>query len=178
MEYRVKQLLRSKVVPAVLSIVLGIVIIIARRAAVDLLVKIAGGLAIASGIGFVVLYLTRKNKEAGSFPMVLACAGVAVLTGILMITFAENIVNIFPMLMGIYLILNGLSHFSAAYVSPQNRVLICIMGVLVVALGVLIVLQPGAIVNMTMVFIGASFVINGVMDLLMIRKVRETLILN
>ena len=32
MEYRVKQLLKGKLVPAMLSIVLGIVIIIARRA--------------------------------------------------------------------------------------------------------------------------------------------------
>ena len=177
MEYRVKQLLRSKVVPAVLSIVLGIVIIIARRAAVDLLVKIIGGLVIASGIGFIMLYLTRQNREAGNFPMVLACGCTAVLIGILLISFAENIVNIFPMLMGIYLILNGLSHFSAAYVSPRDRILICVMGVLVIALGILIVLRPGAIVNMTMVFIGASFVINGVMDLLMIRRVRESVIL-
>ena len=44
MEYRVKQLLKGKLVPAVLSIVLGIVIIIARRAAVDLLVPGAGEL--------------------------------------------------------------------------------------------------------------------------------------
>ena len=33
MEYRMKQLLNSKLVPALLSVVLGIMIIIARRAA-------------------------------------------------------------------------------------------------------------------------------------------------
>ncbi len=178
MEYRVKQLLRGKLVPAVLSIVLGIVIIIARRAAVDLLVKIIGGLVIFSGFAFFAMYLTRKNKEAGNLQMVLACGGLTVLIGILLISFAENIVDMFPTLMGIFLILNGLSHLTAAYASPGNRILISIIGVLVIALGVLIVLQPGFIVNMTMVFIGASFILNGAMDLLMIRRVSEKIILN
>lgn len=39
MEYKVKQLMNSKLVPAVMSIVMGIILIIARRSAVDLLVK-------------------------------------------------------------------------------------------------------------------------------------------
>ena len=178
MEYRVKQLLKGKLVPAMLSIVLGIVIIIARRAAVDVLVKIIGGLVIASGFAFIAMYLTRKNKEAGNLQMVLVCGGLTVLIGLMLIHFAPTIVDFFPTLMGIFLILNGLSHLTAAYASPGNRILIGIMGVVVIALGVLIVLRPGFIVDMTMVFIGGSFIINGVMDLLMIRRVKEKLILN
>ena len=84
MEYRIKQLLRSKLVPALLSVVLGILIIIARRAALDLLVKILGALVIGSGIGFILLYLTRPVKETGNLTMVLVLAAVTVLTGILL----------------------------------------------------------------------------------------------
>ena len=56
MEYRMKQLLNSKLVPALLSVVLGIMIIIARRAALDVVVRVAGALVIGSGIGFILLY--------------------------------------------------------------------------------------------------------------------------
>ena len=170
MEYRVKQLLNSKLVPAVLSIILGIIIVIARRSAVDLLVKIVGGVVIAAAVGFIVIYLTRPDKDAGNLTMVLVSAGVAALTGILIITFAESIVNIFPIIMGVYLILNGLSHLTAGYADPENRVIAVIMGVLVIALGLLIVVQPSFLVNTIMIFIGAAFIVNGISDLLMEKK--------
>ena len=175
MEYRVKQLLSSKLVPAVLSIILGIVIVIARRSAVDLLVKIVGGIVIAAAIGFIVIYLIRPNKEAGNLPMVLVSAGVAALTGILIITFAESIVSIFPVIMGLYLILNGLSHLTAGYADPDNRIIAVLLGVLVIALGLLIVVQPNFIVNTIMIFIGAAFIVNGVSDLMMKKKLTGSL---
>ena len=175
MEYRVKQLLNSKLVPAVLSIVLGILVIIARRSALDLLVRVIGGLVIAAAVGFIVVYLTRPDKEAGDLKMVLISAAAGALIGILVITFAEEIVNIFPIMMGLYLILNGLSHLTAAYMYPENRVLAVIMGMLVIAMGLMIVLQPSFLVNMIMVFIGAAFVVNGVSDLLMQKKITGSL---
>ena len=175
MEYRVKQLLNSKLVPAVLSIVLGIVIVIARRSAVDLLVRIAGGLLIAAAVGFIIVYLTRPDKNTGNLTMVLISAGAAALAGILVMTFAESIVNIFPVLMGIYLILNGMSHLAAGYADPDNRAVAAVMGVLVIALGLLIVFRPGFLVNTIMVFIGAAFIVNGLSDLLMQKKVTGTL---
>ena len=46
MQVMVKDMMRRKLIPALISIVLGIVIIIARKSAVDLLVKIIGGLFI------------------------------------------------------------------------------------------------------------------------------------
>ena len=170
MEYKVKQLLNSKLVPAVLSMILGIVIVIARRSAVDLLVKIVGGIVIAAAIGFILVYLARPDKDAGNLTMVLVSAGAAALIGILIITFAESIVNIFPILMGVYLILNGLSHLTAGYADPENRTIAVILGVLVIALGLLIVVQPSFLVNTIMIFIGAAFIVNGVSDLLMEKK--------
>ena len=175
MNYTVKQLLKSKLVPALLSILLGIVIIIARRAALDLLVKIIGGLVIGAGIAFIIVYLTRPDKNAGNLPMVLVLAGLTVLAGILLITFAKNIVDIFPFIMGVFLILNGLSHLTEAYADEDNRILAGIIGILVIALGILIILRPGFLVNLTMVFIGASFVVSGVSDLLLIKRVEGSI---
>ena len=170
MDYKVKQMMDSKLVPAVLSIILGIVIVIARRSAMDLLVKIVGGIVIAAAIGFIVVYLTRPDKESGNLTMVLVSAGAAALIGILIISFAEVIVDFFPILMGLYLILNGLSHLTAGYADPENRAIAVVMGVLVIVLGALIVLQPGFLMNTIMIFIGASFILNGVSDLLMKKK--------
>ena len=170
MEYRVKQLLKSKLIPAVLSIVLGIIIVIARRSAVDLLVKIAGGIVVAAAIGFIVIYLTRQDKTAGNLTMVLITAGVTALIGILIILFAEAIVNAFPIIMGVYLVLNGLSHLTAGYADPENRLIAVILGILVIVLGIMIIVQPGFLVNTIMIFIGAAFIVNGISDLLMEKR--------
>lgn len=171
MDYRVKQLVRGKLVPAVLSIVLGIMIIIARRAAVDVLVKVIGGLVIAAGIGFFVIYLTREEKTSGNLKMIIMCSLVMILVGVLLFVFAPNIVDIFPVIMGVYLILNGLSHMTAGYVDQDNRLIASLMGIVLIALGVLIVLQPAFLVNMIMVFIGAAFVVSGISDILLVIRV-------
>lgn len=169
MEYRIRQLLRSKVVPAMLSIALGIVIIIARRAALDLLVKIVGGLVIAAAVGFVVVYLTRKDKDAGNLTMVSALSAVTALTGILLVACAGNIVDIFPTVIGIVLVFNGLSHLTFAFVNRTNRFAVGAMGILAVLMGLMIVFRPGFLVNMIMVFIGASLIVNGLMDIAIVR---------
>jgi uncharacterized membrane protein HdeD (DUF308 family) len=176
MDYRVKQLMKGKLVPAVLSIVLGIVIIIARRAAVDVLVKVTGGLIVAAGIGFFVAYMTRKDKSAGNLKMVAMCSLVMVAVGVLLFVFAANVVDIFPIIMGVYLILNGLSHLTEGYVDPDNRVIASMMAIVLIALGVLIVLQPNFLVNTIMIFIGAAFVVSGISDILLVIRVNGGLI--
>ena len=172
----IKDLLKRKVIPAVLSIALGIVIIIARRAALDLLVKIIGGLIIASGLAIIGIYLTRPDPERGSLQMVLVMAATAVIIGMLLIYFAEDVVNFFPILMGIFLILNGLSHLTAAAgAAGGDRVLVGFMGIAVIILGVLIVMQPGFIADAIMIYIGAFFIVNGFMDLVMVKRLSRTL---
>ena len=176
MDYRVKQLMKGKLVPAVLSIILGIVIIIARRTAVDVLVKVVGGLIVASGIGFFVVYLTREDKTTGNLKMVVLCSLLMILVGVLLFVFAQNVVDLFPVIMGVYLILNGLSHMTEGYVDPDNRLIATLMGIVLIALGVLIVLQPTFLVNTIMIFIGAAFVVSGISDILLVIRVNGGLI--
>ena len=170
MNFTVKDMLRRKTIPALLSIALGIVIIIARRSAVDLLVKIVGGLVIAGGIALVAVYFTRPNPALGNLKMVLITAAVVVIIGLLLINYASSIVDIFPTIMGIILILNGLSHLTAAKMEPMDRFFSGAFGVIAIIFGLLIVARPGFIVNALMFYVGAFFVVNGLMDLFLVRR--------
>ena len=170
LEYRFRELLRNKIMSAVLSIALGIVIIIARRAALDLLVKIIGGLILAGGVAFAAIDLIRP-ETATNLKMDLTVSGLAVLAGIILITCAEGIVDFFPTMMGVFLILNGLSHLAVAGTDSENRILAGILGVAIIILGLLIIMRPGFIADAIMVFIGASFVVNGIFDLVMVKRV-------
>ncbi len=170
LEYRFRELLRNKLMSAVMSVALGIVIIIARRAALDLLVKIIGGLILAGGVAFAAIDLIRP-ETATNLKMDLTVSGLAVLAGIILITCAEGIVDFFPTMMGVFLILNGLSHLAVAGTDSENRILAGILGVAIIILGLLIVMRPGFIADAIMVFIGASFVVNGIFDLVMVKRV-------
>ena len=171
MEYRARMMLKEKTLPALLSVALGIVIIIARRSALDLLVKIVGGLVIAGGVAAVAVYLNRKDRDKGDLKMVLIMAAAAAVIGLLLISLAESIVDFFPTLMGIFLILNGLSHLAEAGTDQENRIAAGITGVITILFGILIVARPGFIANAIMVFIGVFFSLNGLMDLFMVRRV-------
>ena len=46
-----------------------------------------------------------------------------------------------------------------------------ITGIVTIVLGVLIVMRPGIIADAIMIFIGASFLVNGIFDLLMMKRV-------
>ena len=171
MEYRARMMLKEKTLPALLSVALGIVIIIARRSALDLLVKIVGGLIIAGGVAAVAVYLNRKDRDKGDLKMVLIMAAASAVIGLLLISLAESIVDFFPTLMGIFLILNGLSHLAEAGTDQENRIAAGITGVITILFGILIVARPGFIANAIMVFIGVFFILNGLMDLFMVRRV-------
>lgn len=170
-----KYLLRKKIVPAALSVILGIVIIIARRSALDLLVRIFGWLVIAGGVGFVAVYMTSHNRESGMLGATLGIAAVTVIIGILLIHYAETVVDFFPTMVGILLILNGLSNLTEASVDRDNRIISGIMGVLVILFGLLIVLRPGIVADTIVICIGISLVLNGVFDLYLLHRVREDL---
>ena len=173
MKENIRTLMKGKLIPAILSIVLGIVLIIARRAALDMLVKIVGILIAVSGVAFIVAYFVRGDSNA-RLQLTVGPAAVAVIFGIVLFFCASAVVDFFPILMGIILILNGLSHLTMASVDDGDRVLTAIMGVIVIIFGVLIVLRPGFVADAIMVFIGAFFIVNGLFDLFIVKRFNDS----
>lgn len=173
MKENIRTLMKGKLIPAILSIVLGIVLIVARRAALDVLVKIVGVLIAVSGVAFIVAYFVRGDSNA-KLQLTVGPAAVAVIFGIVLFFCASAVVDFFPILMGIILILNGLSHLTVASVDDGDRVLTAIMGVIVIIFGVLIVLRPGFVADAVMVFIGAFFIVNGLFDLFIVKRFNDS----
>ena len=173
MKENIRTLMKGKLIPAILSIVLGIVLIVARRAALDVLVKIVGILIAVSGVAFIVAYFVRGDSNA-KLQLTVGPAAVAVIFGIVLFFCASAVVDFFPILMGIILILNGLSHLTMASVDDGDRVITAIMGVIVIIFGVLIVLRPGFVADAVMVFIGAFFIVNGLFDLFIVKRFNDS----
>lgn len=169
----IKRLHRAKLVPAVISIAFGIALIIARQSAMEVIVKIAAAMLIACGVGCVLVYLFGPVKDSSQFVV----GGFAALIGFLAWFNSGFVVDLFPIFTGIALVLNGMSNM-ATLSNPgfsSGRTLTVIFSVLMIAGGLFILFRPAAVEGMLMVYIGICFVINGIFDLILLRRAKEVL---
>ena len=169
-------LLRKKIVPAVLSILLGVVIVLARRAALDMLVRIIGWMVVVSAGALVGVYFARQAREPGSLGITLIVAGLTVMVGLGLVFGAEIVVDFFPMMMGIFLILNGMSNLVEAFSDPDNRLAAGLAGVLTILFGLLVVTRPGAVADAVMIYIGVFMILNGIFDLVLLHRMKNKLV--
>ncbi len=171
MNETVKRFMRNKMVPALLSIATGVALIIARGKALEVLVKIIGGLVLAGGVGFLYMYLFGPARDLMQLGMTLCCA----VAGILCLTNTRLVVDFFPILMGIILILNGLSNLAGAWANRDESILFGIMSVVVIVLGILVIMHPGVMADAIVLYAGIAYTINGLFDLIMLYRIRKTL---
>lgn len=167
------RLMRGKIVPAVLSIVMGIALILARRAAMEVIVRIFGIMIAVGGVGFIALYFFGPaGRDATALIAGIAAAAI----GLLMFFYADAVDDFFLTLLGIMLVLNGLSNIANAGMNGEERILTGLFGVLVVVLGVLVVIHPGRMADGLMIYAGIFFVVNGVADLFLLYRMKEVLL--
>lgn len=162
----IRKIIRNKTILAVLSIVAGIFLIIARRSALDMVVRILGYGLIAAAVGYLLSYFFGPHKDETQ----LGYAVISGIGGILVIALASAIVNIFPVLIGLVLMINGLGNLMQSFSDPNSGIAGKILPALVAVAGLLVMIHPGAIVNSVVIVAGVTMIINGLSDLNMIRR--------
>ncbi len=174
MEEMIKRLHRAKLVPALISIAFGIALIIARQSAMDVAIKIGAVMLMACGAGALAMYLFGPIKDGAQ----LMTGGFLALLGVLAWVFSRDLVDLFPIITGIGLILNGLSNLSTLSV-PQRyagKGIVTLFSILMVACGILILVRPGAVADALLIYVGISYIINGVFDVVILYRVKEFLL--
>ncbi len=169
----IKRLHRAKLVPALASIAFGIALIIARKSAMDVMVKITAGTMIAIGVGSVLMFLFSPVKDS----MQLIIGGIIALIGVLVWINSAAVVDLFPILAGIGLILNGLSNM-APLSDPENNAgtgWIVLFSVLMIAAGIFIIMKRTEVEDLLMVYIGVCYTVNGIFDVILLNRVKDYL---
>lgn len=163
----IRNLIRNKTVFAVLNIVLGIYLCVAGRNVLYTIVRVAGyGLLGAAVVYAVMYFLGQTPRDQVKLGYAIA-AGIA---GLLIRWLAPAVVNLFPMLAGIGLLLVGAVNLLQARRSGMP--LVSMAGpALTAVLGILILLRPGALVNAAVMIAGIALILNGLSELDMIRRV-------
>ena len=163
----IRNLIRNKTVFAVLSIAMGVFMCIAGRGFLDGIVRVAGYALLGAAAAYLVMYFFGNSRSEVQI-------GYAILAGILglvIVGMAPAIVKLFPRLAGIGLVLVGAVNLLQASqegaVSGTSKV----GAALTIALGALIFLKAGFIMNMVVVAAGVGLILNGLSELDMIRKI-------
>lgn len=173
MNERIRQLHRAKLLPAITSIAFGIALIIARKGAMDVAIKIGAVMLGLCGLGCILMYITGKVRELPQ--MCIGC--LLLLAGVLCWIYSGVLVDIFPIITGIGLILNGLSNLATVRESGGNggAGLIVLFSILMIAGGVLIIIYANRMVGPLMIYMGIGYILNGLMDLTLMYRVKDVL---
>ena len=161
-----QQLIRNKTVMAAVSILTGIYLMIVRGRVTTQLFRIIGYALLLTAAVYLVLYFVRGDRDQ----VKLGYAGIAAVAGLLVQWLAPMILHLFPVLLGLALIIAGIGNLTGARSQgfPKSS---WIGPALTIVLGALILFHPGSVINTIVFLAGAALVLNGLSELDLIRRI-------
>ena len=162
----IQKLTRNKTILAIASIVIGIFMMIRRGAVVADLLRIVGYLLLAAGAAYLVFYFIGKNREG----VRLGYAGAAAIAGLVLILRPNSVLNIFPILAGAILVINGISNLIQASQGEGAPSYSRAVAIVIIIIGALLIFRPFRIWDALVFIMGAALVLNGLADLDIIRR--------
>lgn len=169
------RILMNKLVAAIASIVFGVILLIWTGSALDVIVRIFGIILILSGLFSVIMFLVRRD----GLPLSTASFVGGVVLAVLGASIYFNpawLVSIFPIVMGIVIVLSGVSDLGETITLGQNGIgkwwVSLLISIVIIGLGLLILFNPMKFADAIVKVIGIVLIINGISDLYVIIKVR------
>lgn len=147
---------------AILTIAFGIVLCVFRSEVMEWIAYVVAGLLILLGImGVAAFFSAKKKKDVVSLLFSL----IEIAGGVLIIIFAQEILEYALIILGAYFIFVGayaLLPLLGGKKAPQLKI---IMALLSVVLGILLIVVPFAVSDVFFIVVGALAVIDGVFTL-------------
>lgn len=164
-----QKVIRNKVITAIVSFLFGLVLIIWRAGAVAEIIRILGYLMLAGAAFSLVGYFFGRQTKGN--PSTLASAVLGIIFGIVFVNTPGWLITLFPVVMGVVLILNGILNASALMSAPVKAGAFAVgmvLSILTLILGIVAVMHPMQMANMLILFMGVTYVVNGISDLIAI----------
>lgn len=162
----IQKLIKNKTIYAVASIVIGIFMIIKQGRVADDVLRVTGWLLIGAGVIYLVSYFTGKENNT----VQLGYAAAACIGGLLLVLLARSIINLFPVLVGVLLIINGATNLSGVRNESDIPVYSKGTAIAIIVLGALVIVFGHTLINLAVLLIGICLVLNGLAELDIIRR--------
>lgn len=164
-----EELKRNWMFSAILSMLLGLVLLLFPGITTRVVCFLLGGLIILYGLTHVIRYFRQENTYAELFQgdLMIGLFGIAI--GLFMILRADVVVSLIPIIFGIVLMANGIAGVQRAANARRAGYsrwgLLLALAILTAALSILLLVNPFATIKVTVAVIGASLIYEGISDL-------------
>ena len=166
----------SGFIRAIVAIALGVVMIVNKESAGELVAQIFAAFLMATG--FVSFLFGFKDKKEGEIRMLNLNGVVNIILGVLLFCFASDVQNIVWVLIGLALLLFGLFHLVILYLSRkmfQISPWSFLIPTLVAALGLVLVFRPSFLGNTLGLIAGISLILYGLSELFSTLRMRKVM---
>ncbi len=160
---------------AVISVVVGVLLLAMPGTIVTLIARILAIAVILSGIVFLISMLGDNNNRS---TLAIAVAVLIVIIGIWMLANPGSIAKIIPIAMGVLLVVHGVQDFSMALETKNHRDerwwIGFVVGALSIILGIVCIANAFGIIKFAVRIIGLMLIVDGLTDMLMVHKVNKS----
>ena len=166
----------SGFIRAIVAIALGVVMVVHKESAGELVAQIFAAFLVATGV--VSFLFGFKDKKEGEIRMLNLNGVVNIILGVLLFCFASDVQNIVWVLIGLALLLFGLFHLVILYlarkmfqISPWSF----LIPTVVAALGLVLVFRPSFLGNTLGLIAGISLILYGLSELFSTLRMRKVM---
>ena len=163
---RVKKMSIVSIIFSILFIAIGIFLLLKPETAINIICYVLGVLLILWGVVSMIQFFSDKTSE--SYLSISFIFGAFVfIFGLIILIKPEIIASIIPLLLGIWMLINGVTKLSYSLtINKLSNATVSIIGsILIIILGVLLIFNPFAGAKSLVQIIGISFIVYSVIDL-------------
>ena len=167
LEY-VKRYEKSSIITSILMLIVSILLILMPETILNSIVVLLGIAALLDGILHSISYIIT-DKEMKAFSNELFFGILEIMTGGLLFLFKANIINIFPVIIGIWIIIAGVTKFQLAFNLrgiDSKWIVVLLSSIISIILGILIILNPFSTVMTITVISGIILLITEICNLI------------
>lgn len=156
---------RMELLMAVISLLLGIVMVIYPEKTISVICYIIAGAILIYGIIDIVSYFTAKSYE-GAFSLSLIKGIIASVIGIVIFIKPQYLITFIPIVMGILLIIDGITSIQKSVFLKNNNIYFwhvsMIESIITFALGVFVLVKPFDVERAIIICLGIAFIWYGI----------------
>ena len=163
---KVKKMSITSIIFSIIFIAIGIFLLLKPETAINIICYVLGVLLILWGVVSMVQFFSDKTSE--SYLSISFIFGAFVfIFGLIILIKPEIIASIIPLLLGIWMLINGVTKLSYSLtINKLSNATVSIIGsIFIIILGVLLIFNPFAGAKSLVQIIGISFIVYSVIDL-------------
>lgn len=162
-----KKFVLNFILSAICYVALGIALIVWPAASINVFCYVLGGVTAAYGLWQIYRFISHREERYATLSLMVGIVALAL--GICFFVKPELFVSILPFILGLYLIFDGVVKLQAAIdikkEGYQKWGILLLLAVLMIALGVVILLNPFQSAQALITFIGICMLLDGVINL-------------